>query len=146
MKRLLLLPIAVVLLATLAWADDPALPPTAAERAQMFQRDRALIQVLVRGGLRLAAEEDPLGRADSCADLAEQLASEIRQAAESRQGDRAAELGDHLRALLNDGVDVNLSGARNVIPPGSAEEKKLQTVSKRAMNLKRFLDDRLPQP
>src|SRR5205809_8121485 len=113
MKRLWLLPIAAIFLTTLAWADDPSPAPSDAERAQMFQRDRALIQVLVRGGLRLAAEEDPLGRADSCADLAEQLASEIRQAAESRQGDRAATLGDHLRALLNDGVDVNLSGARS---------------------------------
>ena len=51
-----------------------------------------------------------------------------------------------MRALLSDGVDVNLSGARNVIPPGSAEEKRLQTVNKRATNLKRFLDDRQPQP
>src|SRR5437899_3292438 len=104
MKRLLLLPIAAVLLTTPAWADDPAPAPTADERAQLFQRDRALIQALVQGGLRLAAEERALGRADACADVAEKLAAEIRQAADSRQGDRAAELGGYLRALLDDGV------------------------------------------
>lgn len=146
MKRLWPLPIAAIFLTTLAWADDPAPAPSDAERAQLFQRDRALIQVLVRGGLRLAAEEDALGRAGSCADVAEQLAAEIRQAADSRQGDRAAELGDHLRALLDDGVSLNLNGARSIIPPGSADEKKLHAVHERAKKLNRFLEDRPQQP
>ena len=106
MKRLLLLPIAAVLLTTPAWADDPAPAPTADERAQLFQRDRALIQALVQGGLRLAAEERALGRAASGReDAAIEHSASGLESAPPRMGDghkRLAQSCAHQRTRTTD--------------------------------------------
>src|SRR5262249_1106535 len=87
-----------VLLATaLAWADAPALSGEP-QRADQLRRNRNLIGALVEGGLNLAGEDDPLKRAGYCNDLAQRLAGAIKEASESRDGPRTAELGRHLRS------------------------------------------------
>src|SRR5262249_55784977 len=109
MNRWWVLPILCAALAAGVWAEDVPEAPSAAAQAKLFQRNRVLLQTLVQGGLELAKQEDPVKRAGCCNDLAKQLANEIRLAAQSRDAYRAAELGDHLYALLHDGVAGNLS-------------------------------------
>ncbi len=142
MKHFLLVPISIVLLSALVWADDAA-APSPAQLARQFQRNRGLVQALVHGGLRLAGENDPLKRADYCTGLAECLVDEMRQAADDRETARVAELGQHLHALLEHGVAANLSTARDAIPPGSMEEKGLQDLQERTARVLRPLEERL---
>jgi hypothetical protein len=130
--------LSLVLLSALVCADDPGPPPTARERADLFHRDRDLIQALVDHGLLLAEETDPLKRAESCTDLAEQLDREMQQA-EGKDGPRAAELSLHLRDLLKGGVEPTLNFASGQIPKGSTDRKKLDEVSERAKKLQERL-------
>ncbi len=136
MKRCLLwLPLCVVVLVPAVVAEDPPRQPSVAEQARQFQRNRELIQMLVQEGLRLASEEDPLKRAEVCNAVAECLANAIRQAAENREKARVAELGQHLHALLEQGVAANLNTARAQIPVGSTQEKALKEIRDRATEL-----------
>jgi hypothetical protein len=144
MKRYLLLLIPVCLAGALAWADDPA-PSPAVERAERLQRNLGLISALVDGSLSLAAEDDPLRRAEHCNTIANHFAKEINEATERRNVPRVLELGRHLHQLLEVGVGSNLSRARGGIPPGSAEEKKLLELRQGAAQLVGELEDQLQQ-
>lgn len=130
MRYSLLLPIFVVALVAFAWADDAA-PPSSAERARLFQRNKELVRKLVDGGLRLAAEDEPFKRAEYCNDLAALLAAEVHRSAANREGRRAAEMGGHLHSLLHDGVAGILNGPGRAIPPGSPGEKELRAIGER---------------
>jgi hypothetical protein len=112
--------------ARLAVAD--AATPAEPRRIKQLQRNRKLIQTLVEGGLRLAGIDDTLDRADSCKQLAKGLASEIRDAAQHREGDRALEMGQHLRDLLQQGVAGNIRSVRPTVHHGSLAEKHLYDV------------------
>jgi hypothetical protein len=129
------------LLAALAQAG--AGPAADDDEVRQFHRDRGLIEALVEGGLRLSAEDDPLQRADCCAGLAERLADEVRQSVERKEGPRVEEMGAHLSALLGQGVAANLTRARAVIPPGSADDQKLQDIRGRAVQAAGLLEERL---
>jgi hypothetical protein len=122
-------------LVPLAGAQHSLSRPDAALRAHLFQRDRELIQTLVEGGLRLAAAEDALERAECCSGVAERLATALQQAAVNDEKARLIELGVHLRALLESGVAANLSTARRQIPVGSTLEKNLRAVRDRTAHL-----------
>jgi hypothetical protein len=149
MKRWLLL---TILVAALLWrglettspravAEDPVSPPPVSERVLGVQRNFSLIQSLVQGGLRLAAEPEPQKRADQCLSVAGQLADEIRQAAEKRDFTRIMELGEHLHALLEQGVAANLRLARRRTPADSTAEKQLQEACDQATRLVRQLEE-----
>jgi hypothetical protein len=132
MKYWLLLSLLVVGLVPAAVAEDPPPRPKAVERALHVERNYALIQVLVRSGLQLAAEEDPLKRAGQCLGVADRLAEEIRQAAEKGEEQRVAELGEHLHALFVQGVAPSVRLARRQIPPESTAEGDLRETCNRA--------------
>ena len=105
--------------------------PADAARVKQLVRNRGIIQTLVDGGIRIAREDDVLHRADSCSDLAKGLAGEIRQAAVARDGDRAAEMGQHLRDLLQGGVARNIRTVRSGAPEGVvslAQKEKMEQV------------------
>src|SRR5262249_3777119 len=89
MKRFLVLPLTAGLLslATGAWSSTPS--DQDVERAQQLRRNRGLIQKLVDGSLRLAKAEEPLQQAEGCHFVAQELASEIEQAATQQEGTRA---------------------------------------------------------
>ncbi|MCI0456663.1 MAG: hypothetical protein L0Z62_06750 [Gemmataceae bacterium] len=145
MRRLaasLLLPVALA--AGLALADGPNVP-TAAERVRRFQRDRALVERLVEGGLRLAGESDTLKRADECGRLARSVAEEIARAVTAKEQPRADRLGQHLEALLVRGVAANLSLASASLPLDSPRRPEVRQVGDRALAVMLPLEKELQQ-
>jgi hypothetical protein len=141
-RRFLLAALPLAILATLAWADEPS-PRSAVEQARQWQRNRELVKVLVDSGLHLAGEDDVLERASQCAGVASQLAGEIRQAARQREGGRVAELGQHLQALLEQGVAANLTRAREAAPNGTSLERQLKKLQEQTASVVGPLEDEL---
>jgi hypothetical protein len=127
---------ATVTVAVAAPADGP-------QRLQQLSRNRALIQTLVEGGLNLAKEEDSLTRAEKCSTVAQGLASEIHQAVATREGDRAAEMGQHLNTLLKSGVARKLRAVRQETPPESLANKQMENVRDWVTKLTRDLETEL---
>lgn len=147
MSRMFFLPGFLVLAGTiLAAAQEPAASADDTVTARALHRNRELIQALVRSGLSLAAEEDPVKRADSCNELALRFAGEIGQAATRHDNNRAIELSDCFYALLKQGVAFNLSTARRLTPPGSAHELEINRVGDRASHLTEPLEKLLRHP
>jgi hypothetical protein len=131
MKRYLSLSLLLVGLAALASADEPGNDPPDLTRVWQAQRNQALVQKLVAGGLSLAKADNPLERARQCNELATGLANEIRQAADDHDGERAIELGRHLQDVLQNGVAANLDKERGV-PMGSTRQTEINAVRDRS--------------
>jgi hypothetical protein len=115
MMRRSLLILCLLAVAGLGWADADAPRVEEESRLVQFRRDLELIETFVEKGLVLAAEDDPLQRAQTCKTLADRLGSEIK-GAEKRTG-RLVALGDMLRTVLVRGVADNLERARAAGPP-----------------------------
>lgn len=67
-----------------------------------------LAGALVFHGLRLAREDDPLRRADTCTDIADSLVQTILEASVAGEEYRATRLGQQLGAVMDRGVSANL--------------------------------------
>ena len=103
----------------LAQQDPPA------DRAHELKRDQQMVQTLIASGLKLAAEKDPLRRADQCNRLADRYAAEIKLAVQAKDAGRAAQLGQQMQALLTRGVAQNLAVARTAPEPDEPEIHRL---------------------
>ncbi len=80
--------------------------PTQAEIAHISPRP--LLQTLVFKGLTLAAEPDPLNRADLCSDMAVRVAPSVMLLSAGASSDKAVAVGDCWGELLERGVAGNL--------------------------------------
>jgi hypothetical protein len=143
MNRWLLLLVLAACLVPVAAADDPGVPLGATDRVVQLQRNYTLIKSLVQSGLRLAAEEDPLKRAEHCLSMADPMIVEIQLAAGRLEMSRAAELAEHLQSLFEQGLVANLAQARKRTPFGSAQEGNLLDVRDRALQILRTLEEKL---
>jgi hypothetical protein len=120
--RLSLLVLAPALIGQVLADDDS---PTPTDRARALQRDQQMVQALIASGLQLAAEKDPLRRADQCNRLADHYAVEIKQAVKNKDAVRAAQFGQQMQALLTRGVAQNLAVARAAPKPDETEIHRL---------------------
>jgi hypothetical protein len=130
MRRQFLIMLIVAAPAAFLWAGAPERQVPTADRVRQFRRDQELITTLVDGAIEMAGANDPLERAAECNKLADRLAGEIRRAGVEKDDARVAELGRHLRDMLEGGVAGNLAEARGRIARGSAGERKLLEFSK----------------
>lgn len=87
---------------------DDARPPALIDAPAPTAGPRPLLGALVMNGLRLAAEDDPLRRADYCTDVADQLVQTILQASATGDAEQASRLGTYLGQLVEMGVVKNL--------------------------------------
>jgi hypothetical protein len=137
MSRLvLLLLLPALTAASLAVANPP--PPrhrSPTERLKEIRRDLALVRKLVRGGLQLANETDPLKRADHCNALAKGLSREVERAVKDRDRSRADVLGQKLEALLVRGVAGNMQRAREKLPPNAPTPPELHRLRDEALSV-----------
>jgi hypothetical protein len=131
------LPFLCVLLAAAAGgATVPESEPPPAEKARRFHRNRELVKVLVDGSLKLAKEDDPIERGGQCADLVSRLEAEVQRAVRDHDGFRTAELGGHLRRLLEHGVAANLiDGKKQEVHPESEGYKRMVGFGRRTLEV-----------
>ncbi|MBY0514119.1 MAG: hypothetical protein K2P78_09440 [Gemmataceae bacterium] len=124
----------VVFLALAAWtgAQGPPPPLPVDVQLRMHRENRVLLNDMVRQGLALAEKDDPVGRAEECERTVRALAAALRRAAEAQNADRAAELGDHLDAVVRDGLIPNIDEANRTVDPASPEYARLTAVRARA--------------
>jgi hypothetical protein len=147
MRRLGLLAALVLVGAAFVWADEDA-EISAEERARSLRHDLELIRQLVKSGLVLSEQKDPLERAKSCNQLAGRLSEEIKQAAVQKDGLRAADMGQHLQALLERGVASNLNLVRRKLTAGSPLLVELEEVAHQTVLVVKSAQqelERLPQ-
>jgi hypothetical protein len=143
MKRFLVPPLLVSVVAVLAGVSNTAPPSPAGDRARELHRNRSLISRVVNGGLRLAETDDPLKRAEHCNQLAGRLADDLIEAADDGEGLRAGQLAVHYRLVLERGVATNLTVARRKTPMGSTNERNLQAVRDETTDQLQRLEGRL---
>jgi hypothetical protein len=148
MKRCVVMPILAAMLMVLGGARQPAPFGSAAVRARQLRQDRRLVARFVQGGLALARSrlDDPLERAQCCDGVARDVAEEIERSLDEQDAVRAELLGDHFRRLLVNGVVPNLNEARQKVPPGSTDERKLLDLGERNVRLTNQLESKLRQP
>jgi hypothetical protein len=115
----------------------PALdrPPEAEKRLSQLRRDLGLIEALVSDGLDLATQEDPLLRARTCNKLAAIVVGEIQKAAETKDKQRAAGMGQYLKTVLVRGVAGNLDRARKDLPKDSPRHAEILSIGDEVMRL-----------
>jgi len=122
-------------------APEPGL--SAAEQALRFQRNEKLIQAMVKGSLLLAAEADPVKKADVCKAIARTFADEIERAAVDHEGPRAAELSGYFGTVLQRGVAVNLQTAGEKLPLVSLQNQPLLKVGAEVARIAKPLEEEL---
>ena len=131
--------LAVALAGSALAQDDPV-----DERVRLLQRDQQLIQQLVDSGVRLAAEDDPLRRADHCNRLADRLGKEIKQAMAKKDSQRAAHFSKHMQALLVRGVAGNLAIVKDSLESKGSNvdrETELLRLSKEISKVTQDIED-----
>jgi hypothetical protein len=136
-----------VFLVLAAWSGaqgpSPALPVDV--QLRLHRENRVLLNDLVRQGIALSEKDDAVGRAEECEKTVRALGAALRRAAEAQNADRAAELGDHLEAVLRDGLIPNVEEAIRTVDPMSPELfARLKEVRGRAAGGLDELRDALP--
>lgn len=136
----------VVFLTLAAWSGAQGPAPTLPIDVQLrlHRENRVLLGDLVRQGLALADKDDAVGRAEECEKTVRTLGIALRRAAENQNADRAAELGDHLEAVVREGLLPNIDEAARTIDPSSPEWARLKTVRERAVSGLDDLRDAIP--
>jgi hypothetical protein len=98
-------------------------------QAEHLRRHGELVRGLVDDGLVLADTDDALGRAHYCAEtMAPRLTGELHRSAQARESRRVAELGQHLQALLQQGVADNLAHVEGNTPPERLTSIRTRTL------------------
>jgi hypothetical protein len=122
--RVTLLLIAFAALAAWAGAQGPAPSLSPEQRAELFKKNRTLLENLVENGISLSSADSPLNRAEASHATAVTLANYLKRAAtEDRDPDRVAELADLMTAVVRDGLLPNAAEADRTIPPQSRAER-----------------------
>jgi hypothetical protein len=118
-----------LVLAAWAGAQSPGAPVlTAAKRLELHRANRTLLRDLIDSGVKLADAERMPDRAEACQKTAHALGIALRKAAEARDTDRVAELGEHLTAVVRDGLVPILDEGTRTIPAESPDAVRLKAV------------------
>ena len=124
-----------LVLAAWAGAQSPGAPVmTAAKRLELHRANRTLLADLIDGGVKLAEAERTADRAEACQKTARALGIALGKAAEARDTDRVAELGEHLTAIVRDGLVPILDEGTRTIPATSPDAARLKAVRATAAN------------
>jgi hypothetical protein len=123
-----------VFLALAAWAgaQGPA-PLSTGDHLRLLRENHRLLGALVEHGVRLADADTALQRADAAHAAAQRLGEELRTAAGAGDADRVAEMSMHLDTLLGGALEPTIKDAREQIPSGSDEAKRLRELYDRVV-------------
>lgn len=99
-------------------------PPTPTQRAELYKRNRVVIEQLVEKTVESAKiPNDHVKRADTYYKVLFQFNTEIKKAKDANDADRAAELTAHLKTVLDQGLNPTLTAARNLVKWGTGPEE-----------------------
>jgi hypothetical protein len=116
-------------LAGWAGAQNPAQPALSPEdKLRLLRTNSALIDDLVRDGLKLAVANDPVARADGARNASRSLVNAIEQAARSEDAERVAELTGLFREVVRDGLVPTMREAQETVPPQSKGGQRLREL------------------
>jgi hypothetical protein len=101
-----------------------------------------LLAVLVRSGLRLAREDDPLNRAADCSEVAEFLVHVLARAEARGDPELAVQLGQRLAELMDRGVADNL-GRVDVAEPDERQVERLEWLGRKLTRTNETLERQL---
>jgi hypothetical protein len=108
-------------------AQGPRNKLTAAEQSKLFQRNRSMIQSLVRSSIDISASRDDfLKRSKTYEKVLEQFHEEIVRSANEEDAGRVAELGKHLSSVIEKGLTPNLKDAARQIGQNGTNWDKLK--------------------
>lgn len=94
-------------------ARSSQISPATADRLAQLQRNEALLDSVVDSSLKLAGtESDPFQRAKLCHAVVVQLAQEVAESAGKEERSRTVEMSEHLSAVLQEGMSLNLGAYR----------------------------------
>lgn len=99
--------------------------PDSVQQHMLFRQNRDLFDTLIDSSVQVSATDDPIKRVESGRTVIDGLLLEIERAGRVGDDERVTELGQHLKAVLGDGILPNMRQARGRIPRGSQEEKAL---------------------
>lgn len=119
-------------------------PAAAMPAVEPVAEDADLHTLLVVQGLRLAEEEDPLKRAECCADVGDHLVRAVLDASLSSDVDLAAWYGRQLGSVLDRGVAGNLARVK-VKEDAPAELAEFRRVYERGARATAVLEENLRQ-
>lgn len=117
-----------VLCNTLGSAQGPRPGPTAAQKAQLFQKNYTLIEKLVDNSLKLTKQTDPLSRSENFRSTFLEMEQQILGALREGDKNRLAELSDHLKSLSERGLLPTVGKARENISQNHPNEPRLFEV------------------
>ena len=128
--------IAFIGLATWAGAQGPASPASlsAEDKLRLLRANSALIENLVRDGIKISKTDQPVERATHCRAASRSLVNAIQEAARAEDAERVAELTDLYRTVVRDGLLPTLAEAKRDAAPGSPAEVTLREVRTNSTN------------
>jgi hypothetical protein len=112
-------------------ADGPALPDRPGRHV--------VLAALVRNGLRLAEDADPLRRADYCSDIVDHLLQAVVTASRQPDGSDVSTFTRHVGAFVDHGISANLAQVSQDDP----RRLELQHIRQRAARTLAVLDQTL---
>jgi hypothetical protein len=123
MIRKLLSIVGMAMLTAVVGAET-AKTPNARERAELFKKNRPLIERLIEKTVESSrTPNDYVKQADTYYKVLFDFSNEIKKARDSRENDRVQELTDHLTTLLEKGLMPTLKQARLQVEGGTGEEE-----------------------
>jgi hypothetical protein len=121
MIRKLLSIVGVAMLTAIVGAET-AKTPSAKERAELFKKNRPLIERLVEKTVESSrTPNDYVKQADTYYKVLFDFSNEIKKARDNREDERVKELTDHLTTLLDKGLMPTLKHARMQVEGGTGE-------------------------
>ena len=130
------------IMAAVVGAQDHT-PADPREQAALFGDNKALMGQLIDSSLDVSDERDPVERVKSGHTVLTALVAELKEADDRGDLGRVEELGEHLGSLVGDGVIPALKTGRELIAPGSREDKDLLQQGENVSASLSWIEDRL---
>jgi hypothetical protein len=128
-----------------AGAQGPSTQVRADQRIHQFERNRAMIESIVDGSLKISQSHNALAKSETYSKILSEMQSEISKAAHNKERERLKELSKQIGIVLSDGFVPNLITAREEIAKGSQDEGKLLEVRDSAGKILKSLIESVPQ-
>ena len=132
----------VAALAALVSAQGSKPGLTASQQQQLFQKNWAMIQMLVDSSLEISSQSgDYIHRSRSYRKVIMEFQKELVTSANGTDARRVAEIGKHLDTVMRQGLAPSLQAAQRQIGPDGTGRKDLEEIRDYTLELVEWLQD-----